>query len=532
MNLKALPQENLDTAVNILAILNSREFFSKISPQLFQYGYRIEIVLDMNEAIASIKSKRPDVILLSWNSKNISVVKTYTFFTEKLKCPCLVFAEDQTPRVLSSLSRSRIPNTLFPPLSGHGIHRRVELLLRARKRAAPDKNKQTSKPSVKAANTFGTIKVVANDIEPTTTWEDSGPIDSFGNRSWKGTELIKDKKRTYYYKGSTMPTYDEENSKWENLDEASLVLMQEKLLSDSSKDTELQLQNDAQLFSMIEEENAANDEKFVGEPDASILTESLLEDLKLAAEESSDQYQSEVINESPTSLIATAIKPLSVEERSHLKNVLADCIIDVLEGQLQGVSKNVSGLGQISKLAAMALPSEKYNGYLLYAEAGNRIDENFINQYYRKLESHLKTNRVIEKKANDVFEISMPDFNFKSWAEKFASFTVAGNLNGQEISFAYMALSELPIIARQEQFLALTYENWLVPNSELLFDLYLHMPANQKYLLYLKKGTLISKQVLNKFLRLNVKNLFIEPAHRNSFLEYCIFQKITANLKA
>jgi PleD family two-component response regulator len=76
MNLKALPQENLDTAVNILAILNSREFFSKISPQLFQYGYRIEIVLDMNEAIASIKSKRPDVILLSWNSKNISVVKT------------------------------------------------------------------------------------------------------------------------------------------------------------------------------------------------------------------------------------------------------------------------------------------------------------------------------------------------------------------------------------------------------------------------------------------------------------------------
>lgn len=57
-------------------------------------------------------------------------------------------------------------------------------------------------------------------------------------------------------------------------------------------------------------------------------------------------------------------------------------------------------------------------------------------------------------------------------------------------------------------------------NSKITFDLYVHLPLNDKYILYRKKGDHLEVEKMQNFAQNNVNNFFVRKEEYNAFVKY------------
>jgi hypothetical protein len=646
--------------VEVVVITNDPKVFNATLPYLTLHGYKVSIYINFNEALAKVQESQPDAVLLSWNLKNMNPVKCYNFFTTHLKVLCLVFVEDKSPMSTSSLMRSRIPNTLFPPIGGPSIHRRLKFLLGDKGKGEENKDKdKKAKLRVGRSSAFGAVRVKATEISADTRWERVGEISEVisspeqSDPAWKGIAPAKNNMNNiYYFKGESKPEFDVVESKWKNLDEKSLIIMKQQKAATTISEVKKSIEIDKKIFSLIQK--AQNSKEFVfreekptsktgdagllmldkddpndptsaagaqgGEksnliynpsgkkkgsgiyynpsakegdddlqydPSAKGEAEGLHYDPSEKGDGSDLQYNpsgksgnkgihydpsgkgeaeglhydpsgkgdaeglhydpsakgdgsdlaydpsgksgSSGIHYSPSEQADQEDGPdarvmqggVAHAETSEHSSLLARCVKEVL-AEYADATKASQEIKEVSKLIALTIHTVRFKGYLLLSNLSGTLDDKFAAEFLTKLKAKLETKGERLRNADEVLSVNVKQFPFEEWSRNNADFMITETIKGEPAGFAYIPVDILPDFTPQENYLGANAENWLRVNMELSFDLHLHLPKNNKYFLYVKKGTLLSEATVKKFLQFNVSNIFINPDEKQSFLAYCV----------
>jgi hypothetical protein len=470
-------------AIHVMIVSNSQETLAKCYPFLQRQGYQLSVHLTLQEAVESFQAAKPDIILINWGLKNTNVKQVYMNITRNLKLPCIVFADDDLPRTTSALIRSRIPHTLFPPLSGPGVHARIANLMKDRVDAA--KARRGPRYRAKNSSRFGAIQVFAEDIDSETTWDQVSPqAGAAGDNAWRGTSKAVDGRPVFYFfKGPKKPVYDQTQKKWANLDEGAVVLMQER----------------PESALMSADQNSEQDQK-------------VLE--LIQAEPSRDGQETQVLMEDLQNL---------KEAECGVDSLLAQCVRAVIAksgGQSGGEEKKQKG----TRLLSMVISTDRFRGYLICARGDGEGSLAFAADFYEMLQREMEARGEPFLRKEGVFAADTVGVDPVRWASKSAAFSIVGDIGDEQWTFAFIPVKSLPQFVDVEDpaYLEVDYREWLHEDSQLSFDLYLHLPKNEKRLLYLKSGATLAKRILEKFNRFGVSKIIIDSNQRSQFHAYCL----------
>ncbi len=116
--------------MNLLIVTANKSEIDKHLPQLKLLGFAVDVVFDVEGAKKVLATKPVAVVMLSWSLEGTNLPAVYKVISEDHGLPCLIFSEDRSRKVTNLLLTSGIRNVIYPPLSPHGIHRRIQLLMR------------------------------------------------------------------------------------------------------------------------------------------------------------------------------------------------------------------------------------------------------------------------------------------------------------------------------------------------------------------------------------------------------------------
>ncbi|MCC6276459.1 MAG: hypothetical protein IT289_00940 [Oligoflexia bacterium] len=208
----------------ILAISNNRRSIENSLIFLQRRGYQVATSNQIIEALKKIQKIKPHVVLISWNLKKTNVRKAYKLLHDSFDCVVIAFAEDTSTKTSASLMGSGIPNTLLAPITGPGIHMRVQALLRKKEQERASKDRltrsQRRQEFLKSQADALNKDLQPGDIPPETSWERvEGNSDSPDQAVWKGVSTSPDgKKSVFYFKGPNAPSYDSQSKRWAGME--------------------------------------------------------------------------------------------------------------------------------------------------------------------------------------------------------------------------------------------------------------------------------------------------------------------------
>jgi len=183
-------------------------------------------------------------------------------------------------------------------------------------------------------------------------------------------------------------------------------------------------------------------------------------------------------------------------------------------------------------IIAVTFPSKKLNGYLVVGQDRVELDGGVLKAVYTLLLNKLPQDGLPPTQNPARIGVGTDFQSFAEWAESVAEISLHDTLDGGRITIAFLDGEELPRAEAIEgqPYLEVDFKNWLTDGTVLQFDLYLHLPANDKHILYLKKETNVTADTVGRFERLNTPKIFIDPADMNGFVSYCIQVKIKRDL--
>ena len=134
------------------------------------------------------------------------------------------------------------------------------------------------------------------------------------------------------------------------------------------------------------------------------------------------------------------------------------------------------------------------------------------------------------RNVTPILEIPCPELNFLAWANKRADYVITSQHKNETVSFAFVPLQALPeaLPTSAESVLAVSLQNDVSGDSVLLFDLFIYMEKNNKYLKYLKKGTILSQATYDQLLKFGVQKVYINKDDLEKFYAYCARNKLFA----
>jgi hypothetical protein len=441
--------------MNIVVISADRTTFAKSAAYLSHHGYKIRYIRDLAVALDLFTKVKPELVLLSWDLGAADAVSSFQKIQDELKIPCMVFSADPSPRATASLTRSRIPHVIFPPLNGPSIHRRVQLMIRneaSRIKASESKAEE----SVAPPKSYSVVKIKADEVPADASWGQAGPAEG-GLQKWKAAGKSDGGKQfTYYSVGSEKPVYDNGLKQWKNLDQNATVLQG------------VSPEGDEELTRVMEE--ATFDE---------------------IQEQMKSEQNTKLIMEKAKSWIGAAAQSLP-----------SDLKVDI---------------GGTGDGAVLAIPVSKdgIKGYLVAGVDAPRGDRRVLAAFCAHMLNHCS------REPGLAISVALEFATFQKWALA-NDFQFSEMVGGKQILMAFMPAETLPELLPIGNYLQTDLENWLVPESKLTFDVFVHMPANNKQIRYFKKDSVINEGHLHQYSRLGMPGLLIQEQDLLSFMAYCI----------
>jgi len=136
--------------MNLLIVTANRSEINKHLSQLKLLNFDVTIAESVEQAMKVVGAKNFGAVMLSWSLED-DVKNTFKHMSEERKLPCLIFTEERTRKATNSLLTSGIRNVIYPPLSAHGIHRRIQLLMRTQQAGLGMKKLPTVRPEAAPA---------------------------------------------------------------------------------------------------------------------------------------------------------------------------------------------------------------------------------------------------------------------------------------------------------------------------------------------------------------------------------------------
>ncbi len=547
--------------IRTLVAINQRRNLEGPLTHLERNYYELHLVNRIPDLIKGLQIHRPQIVLLSWNLKNTDVKKVYRLLTQKFHLVCIVFAEDNGTRTTASLMSSGIPDALLAPVSGPSMHTRIQSKLaprlrpRKRAQAPPDIFKQL-------------YEVPKEKIPPTLEW--SEVTDKNGEKSWQSISASQDKedRGIYIFKGPSRPIYNKIKQEW-NTGPKGGIFMQERapeskelsITQEGLQGKDYKMTTTTSSGEMMEAtqsgpEATPLDNNFdwdaalkEAEKDISdVVKDAPAEIPSERSNEKTDEKNPTLIQQGQTEKKDSKTKKQEVQDSGlgniiaitrdiHSRNpqagesVLAQCLRAAIT-KSPGVPKTVvNEKAPVSKMTVCTVNSERFCGYMVCVSFDNKFQKDYMKELMFHLQEEMKTVGESLTGNMNILEFEIGAVPFGPWAESKADFTIASRKAGLSLAFFSTKGQPQVIEGQDESVLGIALDKDIVGDTPLLFNVYIHLPKNDKYLLYLNSGQIFTTNTIDKFLGYGVKTMFIRKTEKELFLTYCARNFINSSLK-
>jgi hypothetical protein len=202
----------------------------------------------------------------------------------------------------------------------------------------------------------------------------------------------------------------------------------------------------------------------------------------------------------------------------------------VIKGQPTVVAEKIAAT---TSVACIAVESVKFTGYLVAALGKNRkIDEKFIAAVREHLVAFMR-NAGEDFSADEALDLNLHQVAFEDWALTQAEFLRKSIHDGQEIAMAFFPeeINRRPLEASASQkMLKLDIEE-LVGNATMEFDLYVHLPTNNKYILYTRQDQTLHADQLDRLKTKGVQSMHLRKEDETNVRRYRIRNFLNDKIK-
>lgn len=166
---------------------------------------------------------------------------------------------------------------------------------------------------------------------------------------------------------------------------------------------------------------------------------------------------------------------------------------------------------QSSNIACIVIESSRFSGYLITAMGKNKtLDSAFMQKIRERLYRFLRENGE-EVKEGDTLDLKIKEVPFEDWALDYAEFLKKSIHEGNEVAMAFFPRTDIKASygeSSAEEMASIKIEE-LAENVSVEFNVYIHLPRNNKYVLYTPRGGVFYGTQKERLLNQGVSKLHI-----------------------
>lgn len=184
---------------------------------------------------------------------------------------------------------------------------------------------------------------------------------------------------------------------------------------------------------------------------------------------------------------------------------------EALEKACVNFQEVVHKFDKTTQIACVLIESSRFSGYLIAAMAKNNpMDLELMERVRSRLFHFLNQNgEVVEDKKS--ISVKITEVPFEEWALSHADFLQKSVHHGEEVAMAFFPRKDLKIQFSEfeDMDMAALNINELSADEPLDFNLYIHLPRNDKYLLYTPYGGTFFANQKERLTNLGISHLHI-----------------------
>ncbi len=167
-------------------------------------------------------------------------------------------------------------------------------------------------------------------------------------------------------------------------------------------------------------------------------------------------------------------------------------------------------LGRVSRLSCFEVRSESLSGYVVAARASNQdFTEEFMMQIRDFIQEALaKAGETVQK--GEMYNTQITEVNFKYWMTAHAQCFQTALFQGEEVGIGFFEDAQLnkeQFTKPNEHMVGVLASDFSSDNKAVV-DLYLYLPANDRFIRYTRRGESISLKQQEKLMARNITHLY------------------------
>jgi len=436
---------------------------------------------NIREVLAGIIQKRPKFVMIAADHPGKKTKMLPNLLMQALGCRVIGYCESTSTLAVNALNGLGLEYNLYPPISGPAIERMINKIIKddETKKNSPSQDIiQAGKNSANGSQTQ-IISSGSSSAEEQAILQAKTALSQLMNFS--------DTEETPATSPAYMPDHNE-NSLPEN--DGSII----------------QKGATGQKFQMTEESTAGNTTKLnLDLSKESLPSYSLLQ--QNDNERSSQNYYDQI-----EEVVTQTKKPkLSPEDLNVIQQATTEALDKTSAAEFK--SQNIQWITNTTSVACIAIESTKFNGYLIAAMGNNqKIDENFFAAIKERLFAFLKSHGDIPNEDSDTFlDLQIREVEFEGWALDQAEFLKKTVHGSDEIAMAFFPSEETQLKLEKsvsESMFKVSLKE-LKGDARVEFDLYIYLPENQKFLLYVPEGNVFFSHKKDRLIEKGVSHMHL-----------------------
>jgi hypothetical protein len=177
---------------------------------------------------------------------------------------------------------------------------------------------------------------------------------------------------------------------------------------------------------------------------------------------------------------------------------------------------------------------QRFQGYLVASFGEDKaINSELIETIREQLFLFLKTQGEISREEISSLPISLKEMNFEDWAHEQGEFMRKTFHENNQLTLAYFAVEKLlPQFSEsvREDMLKIDIDD-VTSEVSLNFDIYIHLPANDKFVLYTPKGGVFSEIQKERLVARRVTHVHLKKEDENSARVHCAESYLNDTIK-
>ena len=179
-------------------------------------------------------------------------------------------------------------------------------------------------------------------------------------------------------------------------------------------------------------------------------------------------------------------------------------------------------LEQASHVACILVESSRFSGYLIAATAKDQvIDRTFVEKIRSRLFRFLRDNGE-QIEDNESMPMKLKQVPFMDWALECADFLRKSIHEGNEVALAFFPRSDLraEILDSADSEMAAVNIQELAADTTVEFNIYIHLPRNNRYVLYTPCGGIFFNAQKERLVSQGVSHLHVLRMELSGFDKY------------